>query len=167
MWNEWCHAGEPTEAATAEQQLQRMRKHVYALSSEVAHLMRERDLLKLQLGQQPGPTLPSNRQVHGLVVAAFNPEQPKPETSPRDYCLFLLRLKSCLVCSVPVQPPQFTPSGLPRGQPQPATGAKGAEGAQMLHASAVMARCLLHVASSDMTDCRFEGSFHARFLLFH
>ena len=78
--NEWCCAGEPTEAATAEQQLQRMRKHVYALSSEVAHLMRERDLLKLQLGQQPGPTLPSNRQVHDLLAAAFK-SSPAPDQS--------------------------------------------------------------------------------------
>ncbi len=78
--DEWCHAGEPTEAATAEQQLQRMRKHVYALSSEVAHLMRERDLLKLQLGQQPGPTLPSNRQVHHVIAAAFK-SSPAPDHS--------------------------------------------------------------------------------------
>ena len=55
-----------------------MRKHVYALSTEVAHLMRERDMLKLQFGQQPGPTLPSNRQVHHLVAAAFK-SSPAPE----------------------------------------------------------------------------------------
>ena len=80
--NQWCRAGESTEAVTAEQQLQRMRRHVYALSSEVAHLMRERDLLKLQLGQQPGPTLPSNRQVHAWLLLLSKGAQ--PQTSPRD-----------------------------------------------------------------------------------
>lgn len=55
-------------APTAEDQLQRMRKKVYALSSEVAHLTRERDILRVQIGQPPGPTLPAGRSVE--IVAA-------------------------------------------------------------------------------------------------
>ena len=51
-----------SEAADSpEAALQRMKKRVYGLSSEVAHLTRERDMLRIQSGQQPGPTLPSGR----------------------------------------------------------------------------------------------------------
>ncbi|KAL0030610.1 hypothetical protein WJX79_009472 [Trebouxia sp. C0005] len=46
-------------AASPEAALQRVKKRVYALSSEVAHLTRERDMLRIQFGQQPGPTLPA------------------------------------------------------------------------------------------------------------
>ena len=94
--------------------------------------------------------------------------QPQKSTSPRRDCLCVLLLKFCFVCSVPVQPPQLTPSGLPRGQPQPASGARGAEGAKMLRASAVMAWRLLHVriASGDMADCRVGGPYPAGCLLF-
>lgn len=51
----------PEAADSPEAALQRMRKRVYALSSEVAHLTRERDMLRIQSGQQPGPTLPAGR----------------------------------------------------------------------------------------------------------
>ncbi|KAL0046363.1 hypothetical protein WJX82_010363 [Trebouxia sp. C0006] len=46
-------------AASPEAALQRVKKRVYALSSEVARLTRERDMLQIQFGQQPGPTLPA------------------------------------------------------------------------------------------------------------
>ena len=57
------HAGGEV-AASPEAAVQRMRKRVYALSSEVAHLTRERDMLRIQFGQQPGPTLPAGRYQH-------------------------------------------------------------------------------------------------------
>ena len=54
------------EPLSPEDQLQRMRKKVYALSSEVAHLTRERDILRVQIGQPPGPTLPAGRSVTSM-----------------------------------------------------------------------------------------------------
>lgn len=61
-------------ADSPEAALQRMKKRVYGLSSEVAHLTRERDMLRIQSGQQPGPTLPSGRYPP--------PPQPQPPPHP-------------------------------------------------------------------------------------
>ena len=59
--NAVCDGADAESAASPEAALQRVKKRVYALSSEVAHLTRERDMLRIQFGQQPGPTLPAGR----------------------------------------------------------------------------------------------------------
>ena len=90
----------------------------------------------------------------------------QPQTTPRA-CLRDFQLKFSFVCSVPVQPPQFTPSGLPRGQPQPATGARGAEGAHFAcRPSDGMAPHILRESSTDMADCSVGGSHPAGALFF-
>ena len=47
-----------------------MRARVYALSSEVAHVTRERDMLRIQQGQPPGPTLPAGRYAGSILAFA-------------------------------------------------------------------------------------------------
>ena len=72
-----------SEAADSpEAALQRMKKRVYGLSSEVAHLTRERDMLRIQSGQQPGPTLPSARYPYPCCPPPPLPPPPAQHTTP-------------------------------------------------------------------------------------